>query len=304
MVQQDSQVPEATLIDLDDKDDQDSQPVTTSSIDHNAVNQDQAYIDALYSIKETELPLYSIVCNGVVVSALIDSGATCSYVSSHVVMGQTRRKVPGRAVETAGGHTLSIDEQVTLVLDAAGYKHSVDAFVLDTDLTLSSDATGLKAVDQYQHGMSTLGKSTRMVISICFVPNMNAPFPIWPTYFQIGNYNDMIASKDLRVLSLLSHIIDTGDAEPINRPPFKMSPLELDELRKQLKELLDLRLIRPNTSPWGAPVLFVRKKSGELRMCIDYRAILITRRHGHPLPPESMNAWNVSVVPMLPQVSI
>lgn len=145
VVQQESQVPEATLIDLDDKE-EDSQSAATSSIDHNVVSQDHAYIDTLYSIKETELPLYSIVCNGVVVSALIDSGATCSYVSSHVVMDQVRRKVPGRAVETAGGHTLSIDEQVTLVLDAAGYKHSIDAFVLDTKFDVILGRDWLKAV--------------------------------------------------------------------------------------------------------------------------------------------------------------
>jgi hypothetical protein len=78
----------------------------------------------------------------------------------------------------------------------------------------------------------------------------------------------------------IHHIIDTGDAKPISRPPFKMSPLELDELKKQIKELLDLGLIKPSTSPWGAPVLFVRKKPdpgsigpGKLRMCIDYRAL-------------------------------
>lgn len=64
-----------------------------------------------------------------------------------------------------------------------------------------------------------------------------------------------------------------------------MSPRELDELQKQLKELLGLGLIRPSSSPWGAPVLFVRKKDGTLRMCIDYRAVnAVTRRLNTPLP--------------------
>ena len=83
----------------------------------------------------------------------------------------------------------------------------------------------------------------------------------------------------------VEHVIDTGDARPINRQPFKMSPLELDELRKQLRELLELKLIRPSSSPWGAPVLFVRKKDGSMRLCVDYRAInQVTRRNCHPLP--------------------
>ncbi|KAG1393183.1 hypothetical protein G6F60_011646 [Rhizopus arrhizus] len=84
---------------------------------------------------------------------------------------------------------------------------------------------------------------------------------------------------------VVEHVIDTGDANPINKPPFKMSPLELDELRRQLKELLTLGFIRPSSSPWGAPVLFVRKKDGTLRMCIDYRAVnALTRRLNTPLP--------------------
>ncbi|KAG0741236.1 hypothetical protein G6F22_005145 [Rhizopus arrhizus] len=83
----------------------------------------------------------------------------------------------------------------------------------------------------------------------------------------------------------VEHVIDTGEAKPVNRPPFKMSPRELDELQRQLKELLSAGFIRPSYSPWGAPVLFVRKKDGSLRMCIDYRAInSLTKRISTPLP--------------------
>lgn len=84
---------------------------------------------------------------------------------------------------------------------------------------------------------------------------------------------------------VVQHVIDTGDAKPVTRPPYKMSPLELDELQKQLKELLSLGLIQPSTSPWGAPVLFVKKKNGSMRMCIDYRALnKVTLRNKYPLP--------------------
>ena len=75
----------------------------------------------------------------------------------------------------------------------------------------------------------------------------------------------------------VEHVIDTGDVGPISRPPYKMSPLELDELKRQLKELLDLHLIRPSSSPWGAPILFIYKahdpSSGtppSIHLCIDY----------------------------------
>ena len=58
---------------------------------------------------------------------------------------------------------------------------------------------------------------------------------------------------------------------PISMTPHRMAPVELQELRVQLQELLDKGFIRPSTSPWGAPVLFAKKKDKTLRLCIDYR---------------------------------
>ena len=52
-----------------------------------------------------------------------------------------------------------------------------------------------------------------------------------------------------------------------------MAPMELKELKLQLQELLEKGFIRPNVSPWGAPVLFVKKKDGTLRLCVDYRQL-------------------------------
>ncbi|GBG79257.1 hypothetical protein CBR_g29308 [Chara braunii] len=66
---------------------------------------------------------------------------------------------------------------------------------------------------------------------------------------------------------------------------YRMSPAELDELRRQLKELTEKGWIRPSTSPYGAPVLFVPKKGGPLRMCVDYRGLdAITVKNAEPLP--------------------
>ncbi|RVX20828.1 Transposon Ty3-I Gag-Pol polyprotein [Vitis vinifera] len=60
---------------------------------------------------------------------------------------------------------------------------------------------------------------------------------------------------------------------PISKAPYRMTPLELKELKIQLQELLDKGFIRPSVSPWGAPVLFVKKKDGSMRLCIDYREL-------------------------------
>ena len=53
----------------------------------------------------------------------------------------------------------------------------------------------------------------------------------------------------------------------------QVNPAELEELKKQLAELQEQGLIRPSTSPFGSPIIFVKKKNGALRLCVDYRAL-------------------------------
>ncbi|KAL0539519.1 hypothetical protein IC582_023734 [Cucumis melo] len=72
---------------------------------------------------------------------------------------------------------------------------------------------------------------------------------------------------------------------PISRAPYRMAPAELKELKVQLQKLLDKGFIRPSVSPWGAPVLFVKKKDGSMRLCIDYRELnKVTVKNRYPLP--------------------
>jgi hypothetical protein len=72
---------------------------------------------------------------------------------------------------------------------------------------------------------------------------------------------------------------------PISKEPYRMSLSELTELKIQLQELLDKEYIRPSVSPWGAPVLFVKKKDRILRLCIDYRQLnKMTVKNKYPLP--------------------
>ncbi|GKC38650.1 putative reverse transcriptase domain-containing protein [Tanacetum coccineum] len=72
---------------------------------------------------------------------------------------------------------------------------------------------------------------------------------------------------------------------PVARAPYRLAPFEMKELSDQLKEISDKGFTRPSSSPWGAPVLFVKEKDGLFRMCIDYRELnKLTVKNRYPLP--------------------
>ena len=74
-------------------------------------------------------------------------------------------------------------------------------------------------------------------------------------------------------------------SQPPSKSPYRLSLTELDELRKQLDTLLESGFIRPSKSPFGAPILFVKKKDNSMRMCIDYRSLNnITIKNKYPIP--------------------
>jgi hypothetical protein len=71
---------------------------------------------------------------------------------------------------------------------------------------------------------------------------------------------------------------------PISKRPYRMPPKELAELKNQLQELLDKGYIHPSSSPWGCPALFVKKKDGSLRLCVDYKPLnVVTIKNKYPL---------------------
>lgn len=72
---------------------------------------------------------------------------------------------------------------------------------------------------------------------------------------------------------------------PPSRPTYRLSATELEELKKQLVELAAACFIQPSKSPFGAPILFVKKKDGSMRMCVGYRALNdVTVKNSSPLP--------------------
>jgi len=113
------------------------------------------------------------------------------------------------------------------------------------------------------------------------IPDINK-FPVVCKYLDVF-------PEDVPGLPPQREIKFTIDLVPGSRPmsiaPYRMSPLELAKLKKQIEELLDKQFIRPSVSPWGAPVLLVKKKDGTMRLCVDYRQLKkITIKNKYPLP--------------------
>jgi hypothetical protein len=80
-------------------------------------------------------------------------------------------------------------------------------------------------------------------------------------------------------------VIELQPGTAISKRSYRMPPKELAELKKQLQELLDKGYIHPSSSPWGCPALFVKKKDGSLRLCVDYRPLnAVTIKNKYPLP--------------------
>lgn len=110
-----------------------------------------------------------------------------------------------------------------------------------------------------------------------------------PERFQgvIQQYSDCFRSElpELPPQRIFQHAIDTGDSKPVNHNAYPLSYSQLEEQTSQIQELLDKGLIRTSSSPWGFPVLFVKKPEGKWRMCIDYRGLnALTERNTYPLP--------------------
>lgn len=97
-------------------------------------------------------------------------------------------------------------------------------------------------------------------------------------------YSDVFDEK-LGHTTSVTHKINTGHAAPIKQAPRRLPYVHREEAKRQIDEMLDQGVIRPSTSAWSSPVILIKKKSGELRFCVDYRKLnSVTVGHAHPLP--------------------
>ncbi|GJT08939.1 putative reverse transcriptase domain-containing protein [Tanacetum coccineum] len=130
---------------------------------------------------------------------------------------------------------------------------------------------------------SNQGNATRLNIISCtkMQKYMLKGFPIFLAY--VTKKEDLLGLPPTRQLEFQIDLVPS--AAPVARAPYRLAPSEMKELLEQLQELSDKGFIRPSYSPWGAPVLFVKKKDRSFWMCIDYHGMnKLTVKNHYPLP--------------------
>ncbi|GKF34720.1 hypothetical protein Tco_0107920 [Tanacetum coccineum] len=143
---------------------------------------------------------------------------------------------------------------------------------------------------------SNQGNATRLNIISCTKTQkyMQKGFPIFLAHVTAKEVEDKSEKKRLEDVPIVRDFPDVSPedlpglpptrqvefqidlvpgAAPVAWAPYRLAPSEMKELSDQLKEMSDKGFIRPSSSPWGAPVLFVKKKDGSFRMCIDYQEL-------------------------------
>ena len=191
-------------------------------------------------------------------------------------------------------------------LNESGGLHSVKIRKGDRSITLNCDRQVPRTPAQLsciQISAVQLGRLCKKSLP-CFTVMVTANDPGMPDSFTVD-----VATEGLMSAAKLKNLLEKhksvfapikglppdrgvghtiplqADQKPPFRSPYRLSPLETAEVEKQVRELLRSGLIEPSKSPYGAPVLFVKKKDGTLRMCVDYRALnKITVRNTYPLP--------------------
>ncbi|CDS06462.1 hypothetical protein LRAMOSA08990 [Lichtheimia ramosa] len=241
--------------------------VQNAHTEENKLREDCCHLDELNSCTGESLPLYGGMTRKKRILALIDTGASASYVSSRFCKDLDKVDIVARDVETAGGHILKISKQVVFLFSLSDCDMQVDACVLDTkfdNIVLNGKKYKLEPewylgesgvrylLSHQQVGKAVRKNKVEAVYMLHLLENEIKSKDIPPTLQALVNeYSDVFRDKlpGLRPERDLEHVIDTGDAKPISRLPFRMSRLELDELRRQLDELFKLGLIKPSVSP-------------------------------------------------------
>ncbi|XP_040952743.1 uncharacterized protein [Gossypium hirsutum] len=207
------------------------------------------------------------------VYALIDPGSSHSYINSKLVeLGKFNSEISRVTVEVSSplGQTVLVNQtEDGDRIEVNGIRTNGPAHIISAIKANKLLQRGCTAYLAYVINSDLVGSQCSKIRTVCEFPDV---FP-----------EELPGLPPGREVEFAIEVYP-GTA-PISIPPYRMSPTELKELKVQLQDLLDRGFIRPSISPWGAPVLFVKKKDGSMRLCIDYRQLnKVTIKNRYPLP--------------------
>nr|ABD91504.1 putative polyprotein [Oryza sativa Indica Group] len=250
-----------------------------------------------------EVVLGTFPVNSIPATVLFDSGATHSFISKKFVgvHGLIREELstPIR-VHTPGNSSTSVQFSPSITIEIQRSPFLANLILLDSkdlDVILGMDwLTKFKGVIDCANRTVTLTneKEETVVYKSLVSPKqgvslnqIEAEIPV-VTKEKICEYPEVFP-EDLTTMPPKREIefrIDLAPGTaPIYKRPYRMAANELAEVKKQVDEQLQKGYIRPSTSPWGAPVIFVEKKNKTKRMCVDYRVLnKVTIKNKYPLP--------------------
>ncbi|GKA80848.1 putative reverse transcriptase domain-containing protein [Tanacetum coccineum] len=162
----------------------------------------------------------------------------------------------------------------------AGRAYAVTPSKNSSCMSLPMEAKGHynKSVPQDQHQCPRKSIHAERLEILNRTPKLTCPGPLFCCDPIWGCYIPPVRQVEFQIDLI-------PGAAPVDRTPYRLAPSEMQELSNQLQELTDRGFIRPSTSPCGAPVLYVKKKDGSFRICIDYQELnKLTIKNRYPLP--------------------
>ncbi|GJT43485.1 putative reverse transcriptase domain-containing protein [Tanacetum coccineum] len=227
----------------------------------NTFHKENAHLEAL---QDPKVLMGTFSLNNQFDTVLFDSGADFSFISTMfapLINVEPSIVNHGYAIEIADGKSVEVDRVIRdCKLKLGNSVVSIDCDTLGNTLSNAAKALMNAKIDE---------------------PRIS-DIPMMGDFTDVFS-NDLLGQPPQRQVEYCIDLVP--GATPISKSLYRLAPSKMQELSRQLQELQDKSFIRPSHSSWGAPVLFVKKKDGSFRICIDYRELnKITIKNCYPLP--------------------
>ncbi|GJU44903.1 putative reverse transcriptase domain-containing protein [Tanacetum coccineum] len=261
--------------------------------------------NAVEALQDPKVVTGTFSLNNQFATVLFDSGADFSFISTKfapLLNVEPCTVNPGYVIEIADGKSVEVDKVIRdcklelgnslFTIDLIPLGHGSFDVIVGMDWLSKNEAVIVcheKVVEipikeggiLRVHGERTLGAAKALMNAKMDEPRIS-DIPVVRDFTDVFP-EDLLGLPPQRQVEFRIDLVP--GATPVAKSPYRLAPSEMQELSGQLQELQDKGFIRPSHSPWGAPVLFMKKKDGSFRMCIDYRELnKITIKNRYPLP--------------------